>query len=378
MEGQRRQIEHRVLICAPTGRDARLIADTLDRHGIGAEVMADLTSLSEGIREGAGAIIVTEEALLGPARDALMRVVATQEAWSDLPVIILTTGGEARANRTWELVQRLEHVGNVNLLERPLRSMTLLSAVRVALRSRRRQYEVRALHEQLERRVMERTAELERLNMEAEGFNYSISHDLRTPLRTINATSQMLLGEYGDKLPENARFLLERQALAANRLAGLIDDLLHLSRLSRQEIRAQSFDLTALANEVLQEMRNQGTHPRCTFNVEPGMKACGDPLLVRFVLLNLLENACKFSPEGGHINIGQHDNNAFFVRDEGIGFDQQYVQKIFLPFERLVTDSEFPGSGIGLANVRRIVERHGGRVWAESELGKGATFFFTL
>ena len=116
----------------------------------------------------------------------------------------------------------------------------------------------------------------------------------------------------------------------------------------------------------------------CEFDIKDGLKAFGDPSLIRFVLMNLFSNACKFSPHGGTITLGKDPNGAFFVRDEGIGFDMQYLDKIFLPFERLVTDTEFPGTGIGLANVKRIIERHRGNIWAESEPGKGATFFFIL
>jgi signal transduction histidine kinase len=370
-------LELRVLVLAPNGRDANLIVSNLCEHRIAAEACDTVDDLCESIGRGAGTVITTEEALHGHATDLLTRVLALQPPWSDLPIIILTTGGDADSVSTWSRIRRLEPVGNVSLLERPLRSMTLVSAVQVALRSRRRQYEVRALHASLERRVQERTSELQRLNQEAEGFNYSISHDLRTPLRTITSTSQMILEECGHLLPESSKYLLNRQAQAAKRLAVLMDDLLRLSRLSRHEIRLQDFDLTALAREVADEMAT-ATTSKCNMRIQPDMRAHGDAFLVRFVLLNLLENACKFSPEGGTVWVGQDDEGAFFVRDQGIGFDVSYLDRIFLPFERLVSEEDFPGTGIGLANVKRIVDRHGGKIWAESEPGAGASFFFTL
>ncbi|HEY0866847.1 MAG TPA: ATP-binding protein [Fimbriimonas sp.] len=378
MSGSTHSAEERVHILAPLGRDAELIARILSHEGIDAKVAPSMAGLCDEVSHAAGAILVTEEALHNSALDSLARVLQDQPPWSDVPMIILTTTGEDRSTATWDLVHRLEAVGNVVLLERPLRSITLLSAVRVALRARHRQYEVRSLYEDLEVKVMERTAELKRLNEEAEGFSYSISHDLRSPLRTIVSTSMMLLADHGDHLPLDATYHLNRQAEASKKLAALIDDLLNLSRLSRQEMKVVEIDLTALARGVIEEVRQHRPATTCRFTVEEGLRANGDPLLLRFVLLNLLENACKFSPKGGDVTVGKKGEGVFYVRDQGIGFDMKYSRKLFLPFERLVRDAEFPGTGIGLANVRRIMRRHGGDVWAESEPDKGATFFFAL
>lgn len=369
------ELEHRVLVVAPVGRDGELVASALQKEGIRAHAMRSAEELGSEMARGVGAVILTEEALTPGAFDVLSDVLAKQPPWSDLPIVLLTTSGDAGSRVTWDLVRRLEPSGNVSLLERPLRAVTLVSAVHVALRARRRQYEVRNLHRDLERRVQERTEELQRLNQEAEGFNYSISHDLRTPLRAIVSTSRMLLDDYAGDLPNTAVSLLERQAEAAKRLAILIDDLLHLSRLSRQELRVGRFDFTALARQVAAEVEADG---EVCFDVQEGLEAQGDELLVRFVLLNLFQNAKKFTPNGGVVRMGRTEDGTFYVRDHGIGFDMRYAAKLFLPFERLVRDDEFPGTGIGLANVKRIVERHGGRVWAESQPGQGATFFFTL
>ncbi len=370
--------KERVVVLAPTGRDSRLIVDTLLKNGIDAGLVQNIDALSLEIRRGVGAAVLTEEALHSPGMSILTAALADQPPWSDLPLIVLTTGGEERSTATWQIVHRLEPGGNVSLLERPLRAITLVSAVQAALRSRRRQYEVYSLYENLERRVAERTAELQRLHEEADGFNYSISHDLRAPLRAIAGTSSMLLSDCGDRLGEDVEILLRRQADAANRMALLIDNLLNLSRLSRQEMSIRSVDLTGMARDVAQELQVQGLAGGCRFEIEEGLTARGDPTLLRFVLINLMHNACKFSPQGGSVQIGRDGQGSFFVRDHGIGFDMQYVDKIFLPFERLVRDDQFPGTGIGLANVRRIVRRHGGKVWAEAEPGNGATFFFLL
>ena len=236
---------------------------------------------------------------------------------------------------------------------------------------------------ELERRVQARTAELAAANEEMEGFTYSVSHDLRAPVRNIIATSRILQQDFGEALPPQAAELLEGQARSANRLGELIDELLRLSRLGRYQMSREQVDLSALASDVVEELKTRWPCESMTFKIARNLHAIGDPTLLRLVLENLIENACKFSPKGGCIEVGSQapvgpSPMVFFVRDEGVGFDMKYAHKLFLPFERLVKDEEFPGTGIGLANVERIVRRHGGRVWAQSELGRGSTFFFTL
>lgn len=224
--------------------------------------------------------------------------------------------------------------------------------------------ELRELNVELERRVDERTRELE-------GFTYTVSHDLRAPLRAIVATSRLLQEDAGPRLSSSEQELLDRQIRNARHLATLIDDLLKLSRISRQEMIRTHVDLTEMARKIAGDISG------VDFEIGSGLKADGDPVLLQFVLLNLFENAAKFSPHGGTVRLGR-SHDAFYVQDEGVGFDPQYAEKIFRPFERLVRQDEYPGTGIGLANVKRIVERHGGRVWAESSPGQGATFWFTL
>ncbi|HTQ10389.1 MAG TPA: ATP-binding protein [Fimbriimonadaceae bacterium] len=237
--------------------------------------------------------------------------------------------------------------------------------------------DLQRLNETLNERVRERTAELEAANSELEGFTYSVSHDLRGPLRAIISTSKILLEDSKGKLEESERELLERQAAAAKKVGSLIDELLKLSRIARQEMLSEPLDLAMIAADVAQELKGEGHADHISFDIQPNLPAKGDARLLRFVFLNLLENACKFTPGSGCVWVGKKDG-AFFVRDEGIGFDMAYAHKLFLPFERLVNESEYPGTGIGLANVQRIVHRHGGRVWAESKPGHGSTFYFTL
>jgi len=233
------------------------------------------------------------------------------------------------------------------------------------------------MHDVTERkRLEERTKELEAAYAEMEGFTYTVAHDLRSPLRAVNATATVLAEELGGSLPDGLRVMLERQVHNSRRLGRLIDDLLHYTRLSRAAINRQPVDLSALAQSVAAEL-GAGVN----VEVEDGLMASADPALVRLVLENLLSNAKKFSPEGGTVRVSREESDgvvAFAVSDQGIGFDPSHAAKLFQPFNRLVRDDEYPGTGIGLANVRRVVERHGGRVWAEGQAGRGATFLFTL
>ncbi|HVT11125.1 MAG TPA: PAS domain S-box protein [Fimbriimonadaceae bacterium] len=242
--------------------------------------------------------------------------------------------------------------------------------------------QVRSMNEDLEHRVRERTADLEAANEEMRGFTYSVSHDLRGPLRAIAATSRMLIEDYSQFLDADGRALLHRQVNAANKMGQLIDDLLKLSRLGRQELARSTVDLSALAELAAHPLATQYAKP-LELQIEPGMEAVGDAKLLFFVFENLLSNAFKFAKEDEVLRLRVASTSAdgervFFVEDNGTGFDQEYASKVFLPFERLVRDDEYPGTGIGLANVKRIVERHGGKVWAESRPGSGASFFFTL
>ncbi|MCD6359627.1 MAG: GAF domain-containing protein [Armatimonadetes bacterium] len=239
------------------------------------------------------------------------------------------------------------------------------------------------LNEQLERRVQERTAELAAANRELESFAYSVSHDLRAPLRAITGFSRALTEELEEVLDEQGRDYLRRIIDAGERMGQLIDDMLKLSRLTRVEMERENVDLTALAREVDDELRRLQPDRDVQFTAQEGITGYGDRVLLQAVLTNLLENAWKFT-EGrptARVEFGAMEMDGemvYYVRDNGIGFDMSYADKLFLPFQRLHRVDEFPGTGIGLATVRRIVNRHGGRVWAEGEPDKGATVYFTL
>ncbi len=237
--------------------------------------------------------------------------------------------------------------------------------------------ELQELNRTLDQRVQQRTHELAQANADMEAFTYHVSHDLRAPLRAIAGTARMLIEDYASSLPAEAVKLLERQSGSATKLGTLIDELLKLTRLSREQAVPQELDLTEMALEVVRE--NRADNPKVDVVVQPGLVADGDPRLVRLLLTNLISNAFRYSPNGGTIHIGKKQTErgeTFYVQDEGIGFDMAYVGKLFHPFERLVRDSEFPGTGVGLANAKRVIDHHGGEIWAEGKPGQGATFYF--
>jgi signal transduction histidine kinase len=230
----------------------------------------------------------------------------------------------------------------------------------------------------LEARIAERTAQLQATNHELEAFSYAVSHDLRAPLRGINGFSQILLEDHAEALGDGAQHL-DRIRAAAGRMASLIDDLLQLSRVSRGELDRRPFDIAQHAREIVDEIRQ--TEPaRSVETVIPAeLRASGDSRLVRVALENLLRNAWKFTSklEAARIEVGARDG-AYFVRDNGAGFDTARAGKLFMPFHRLHAPEDFEGTGIGLATTQRIVHRHGGRIWADAAPNQGAAFYFTL
>lgn len=244
--------------------------------------------------------------------------------------------------------------------------------------------QIRTLNAELEQRVRERTAQLEIANRELEAFSYSVSHDLRAPLRAMDGFSHILLESYGPQLPSEAQRYLGLIQQGSTRMARLINDLLHLSRVTRQALHRERVDLSSLVKTIIADLKSTAPDRQVEFVVAEDVIVQGDPGLLQIVLENLLKNAWKFTGKQSlaHIEFGVIPGNAqetiYFVRDNGAGFDMAYADKLFRPFQRLHSETDFEGTGIGLATVYRIIARHGGQVWAEAAEGVGAKFFFTL
>jgi DNA-binding response OmpR family regulator len=311
----------------------------------------------------------------------------------DLPVIILTAVEDRDA-----MIEGLA-AGADDYIAKSSDFEVLRARVRAQIRRRQfedenrdfREHALRMEMEAAEARAARKLAEtraalvgeLEQKNLELEAFSYSVSHDLRAPLRSIDGFSKALLEDYAERLDDQGRDHLGRVRSAAQRMGELIDDLLQLSRVGRSEMRRERADLSALAHAIAAELQERDPHRRVRFAIREGLLAEADPRLTRVVLENLLGNAWKFTgkSEDPAIEFGALNDDGetvYFVRDNGTGFDMQYAGKLFAPFQRLHSAADFPGSGIGLATVQRVVGRHGGRVWAEGSVGKGATVFWTL
>lgn len=300
-------------------------------------------------------------------------------------MLALNTGQEIRdvvmgVRNPCENVYRWIEISAVPLFRkgesRPYQVYTIFNDITERKRSEEK---VRILHEQLATRARD----LEEANRELEAFSYSVSHDLRAPLRSIDGFSRILTEDYYDQLDEEGRENLRTICAASQRMGQLIDDLLQLARITRDEIHRAPVDLSSLACEVMEDLKKGEPERRVEWVVEPNMMAEGDARLLRIVLVNLLGNAWKFTGRQSIARIqferlAVDGETVYFIRDNGVGFDMTYANKLFNPFKRLHTTREFPGTGVGLATVQRIIRRHGGSVWAESQEGHGATFYFTL
>lgn len=294
------------------------------------------------------------------------------------PIIFVTALDQAETDmgRGYEL-------GAVDFVFAPVVPAILRAKVGVFVDLYRAQQELRRYRMQLEELVEERTTALTAINRELEAFSYSVSHDLRAPLLAFDGLSQALLDDYGTQLDSRAKDYLNRMSRASRRMGSVFDGLQSLFHVTSGDIRKERIDISRMAAEIIEELRASNPDREVSVNIASDLAVTGDVRLVRILLGNLIGNAWKFTSTkpNATIDIGHEvvdGEDRHFVRDNGVGFDMLYSHKLFGAFQRLHSQSEFPGSGIGLATVRRIVNRHGGRAWAEGALGEGATFYFVL
>jgi len=258
-------------------------------------------------------------------------------------------------------------------------------ASRLAIEIQRKvaEQDLHQLNITLERRIRERTRDLELSNQELNAFCYSVSHDLRAPVRTINSFVDIIFEDFEAQFPIEAQDYLGRIKRAGRKLDHLIDDLLQLSRVSRVEMSRRHVDVSNLVKEEVQSLKDTHRQKNIKVEIAPGLEAWGDEGLIKILFQNLLSNAWKYTARTANpvVRIDVKEKNQekiFYVSDNGVGFDMRYAHKLFAPFQRLHTDEEFEGNGVGLATIKRIVTRHGGDIWPESEVDKGTTFYFTL
>jgi signal transduction histidine kinase len=352
----------RVLL-ADGNADMRSYVGRLLRRTYDVDEVADAEGVLDAAKRQPPDLIVLDVLLPGREGLELVKELRASEITGLVPIILSSaSAGEDAA------LEGLD-AGADDYLLKPFSGKTLLARARscLALAKLRKEY----------------ADKLSEANKELEAFSYSVSHDLRAPLRAIDGFSKALLKDYAEQLDDQGRRYLERVRAATQRMAQLIDDLLGLSRITRAPMRRERVDLTAISGKVLAELAAREPDRAVEWSVAEGLAAEGDPRLVMVVLENLLGNAWKFTSKrpGGRVEVGQETRDGetvFFVRDNGAGFDMAYAQKLFAPFQRLHSAAEFQGTGIGLATVHRVVTRHRGRIWAEAAIDRGATFFFTL
>ena len=371
----------RVLVCAPFGRDGALIQKHLSCAGVIAQVCSSAQELSAAIGDGAGAAVISDEALSADSVERLRTELARQAPWSDFPVIIMTSGGDTTHDSRYRL-RLLEPLGNVSLLERPLRTATLISSVTTALRARRHQYQLAAYLEERDekqREMVRQNEALLKVNGELEEFAYASSHDLQEPLRMINIYTQLLVREFSGQ-SEKAQTYAKFIEGGVKGMEKLLSDLLIYSRTIHPDTaKLDNTDLSKSLTLALATLnsRIEENGADITFNELPTV--AGDEAQLAQVFQNLLSNALKYrrddcSPKIVICAEQQGKEWVISITDNGIGFEQQYARSIFGLFKRLHKD-EYPGTGLGLAICHRIVERCGGRMWAAGRPGEGSTFY---
>lgn len=360
----------------PTKRFAlRTILTPLDENIVEASSGAD--ALRQLLRDEFAVILLDVRMPLMDGFETAQLI--RQRPRSELtPIIFVTALDQAETD-----MGRGYNLGAVDFIFAPVVPAILRAKVMVFADLYRAQQELRRYRAQLESLVEQRTIALTAINRELEAFSYSVANDLRAPLASFDAVSRQLLEKYGERLDAKGKESLERMRQASQRMTSAFDGLQTLFQLSSGEIRREHLDLSALAGEIVREVQAGNPRRKVEVVIEPSISVTGDQRLIRILLANLISNAWKFTKNKAHANVTVGSEvvdgeRRVFVKDNGAGFDMIDSHRLFAAFQRLHSQSEFPGAGIGLATARRIVNRHGGRIWAEGAVGEGATFYFVL
>jgi signal transduction histidine kinase len=371
----------RILIVEDEGIVAYDLANTLQTMGyLVVAVVDSAEDAIESARELRPDLVLMDVRLTGAMDgiDAAERIRQTR----DIPIIYLTAHSDRETTRRAKTTQPFGY------LVKPFKPPELRCAIEIAIHKHETAAHLQRLNDELEHRVVEQTLQLEHVNKELESFSHSVAHDLRAPLRGIDGFSRALIEDHADHLGPEGMDQLRRVRGAAHRMTQLIDDLLRLSRIGESDVSLGTVDLSRLARIVAVELHRARPDRQLVLDIQDGVTVEGDAHLLRILLDHLIGNAWKFTAKVAQAKIefgcvADADEQArgkrvCFVRDNGLGFDMRYADKLFCAFQRLHPSSEFEGTGVGLAIVQRIVHRHGGRVWANSAVGKGATFYFAL
>ncbi len=361
----------RILIVDDEAAQMKALCNTLRDHGYETVGFASGKAALAALQTARFDLLLSD--LMMPEMDGISLLRAAQTADPDLIGIIMT--GEGTIATAVEAMK----AGAFDYILKPFKLSVILPVISRALTVRR----LRQENAELEKRVHERTTELEAVNKELEAFSYSVSHDLRAPLRAINGFTRILMDSYQPQLPADAQRLLDHVTSSAHHMGELIDHLLEFSRLGRQPLRKQPVNISNLVREVLEDLNAERANRKLEVTVGELPDTFGDTMLLRQVFTNLLSNAFKYTrqKESAEVSVGTLDQageTVYFVKDNGAGFDLKYADKLFGVFQRMHSAKQFEGTGVGLSIVHRIIQRHGGRIWAEAAVEQGATFYFTL
>ena len=360
----------RLLIVDDEESQIKALCDLVREHGYKAVGFTSTKAGLDALRQSKFDLLLCDLGMLEIDAMALLR--SAFEIEPDLVGVIMT------GQETVETAVNAIKSDAVDFIQKPFKSRDVLLVLARALAIR----QLRLENSELQRRLQQHADELQKANQEFESFAHSVSHDLRAPLRAIGGFSNILLKDFAPKIPQEARRLLNIVVSSATQLSHMIDGLLEFSRLGRQPLSMHPADLNNLVKQILNELHSEHKQ-RVELQLGDLPPCLGDPALLKQIFTNLLSNAFKFTTQTQHpvIEIGSRPGDRehiYFVRDNGIGFDMQYAERLFGVFVRLHSEREFAGDGLGLATAQRIIQRHGGRIWAEAEPNKGATFFFTL